>query len=72
MIERTVPQRVWADADPLVRLILALIEDEPGIPSERIVALLRRTAAEDHVRTTLGVLEDARLIRRVFGECYPC
>lgn len=54
------------------QLILRLIEDEPGITSEKVVRLLSRMESEDRVREALALLEDAHVIVREYGACYPC
>lgn len=54
------------------KLILRLIEDEPGVSTEKIVRLLSRMEPEDRVREALALLEDWNLIVREYGACYPC
>jgi len=53
------------------KLILRLIEDEPGVSTEKIVRLLSRMEPEDRVLEALALLEDWNLIVRELGSCYP-
>jgi hypothetical protein len=53
------------------KLILRLIEDEPGVSTEKIVRLLSRMEPEDRVREALALLEDWNLIVCELGSCYP-
>lgn len=61
-----------AETAKRAQLILRLIEDEPGVSTEKIVRLLSRMEPEDRVREALALLEDSNLIVREYGACYPC
>ena len=58
--------------DKTLRLIRLIIEEEPGITSEKVVRLFTRAESEDTVREALALLEDTEAIVREHGACYPC